>query len=169
LSSEKCFINCVRFFLRRTGTLSVFRIAALGKYTRLETRRSQGMQDQVRVAETPRIRRSGISLHAWSHSVDRFCLDDAPLGHWSAPERGANAGALMDSSQQNHSLNHNGWFVASRRTRLKTLCPCFAKQSEPTVFGSCNSCYLHGQGFIAANNLKRAVVTLQEHFDPFAM
>jgi hypothetical protein len=37
LSSEKCCINCVRFFLRRTGTLSVFRIAALGRYTRLET------------------------------------------------------------------------------------------------------------------------------------
>jgi hypothetical protein len=28
LRSEKCFINCARFFLRRTGTLSVFRIAA---------------------------------------------------------------------------------------------------------------------------------------------
>src|SRR5665213_1359293 len=30
LSSEKCCIHCVRFSLRRTGTLSVFRIAALG-------------------------------------------------------------------------------------------------------------------------------------------
>jgi len=41
LSSEKCCINCVRFFLRRN-----------------ETRRSQGMQDQMRIAETPKIRRS---------------------------------------------------------------------------------------------------------------
>jgi len=41
LSSEKCFINCVRFFLRRTGTFVSFRIAALRKCLRLETRRSQ--------------------------------------------------------------------------------------------------------------------------------
>src|SRR5580700_6028047 len=37
LNSENCCINCVRFILRRTGTLSVFRIAGLTKYTRLET------------------------------------------------------------------------------------------------------------------------------------
>src|SRR5665213_1321247 len=53
LSSEKCCIDCVGFFLRRTGTLSVFRIAALGEFTRLETRCSQGMQDRVRFAELP--------------------------------------------------------------------------------------------------------------------